>query len=109
MNISPKTLSATLFATLSASVCLGLCNQAAAFTDSELQQKMQQLVAQKAKTDQPGFSVIVRKGPHLLLRGGYGLADLETATPMRADSNLRLASQTKQFTAMAVFAAGAGR
>jgi len=102
MKITPRTLSATLFATLSASICLGLCNQAAAFTDSELQQKMQQLVAQKAKASQPGFTVIVRKGPQVMLRGGYGLADLETATPMRADSNLRLASQTKQFTAMAV-------
>lgn len=102
MKITPRTLATTLFATLSASICLGLCNQAAAFTDSELQQKMQQLVAQKAKADQPGFTVIVRKGPNVMLRGGYGLADLETAAPMRADSNLRLASQTKQFTAMAV-------
>jgi CubicO group peptidase (beta-lactamase class C family) len=102
MKIYPKTLSATLLTMLAASIFLGLCNQVAAYSDIELQQKMQQLVAQKAKADQPGFAVIVRKGTHLMLRGGYGLANLETATPMRPDSNLRLASQTKQFTAMAV-------
>lgn len=102
MKIAPKTLSAALFTTLAASVFLGLCNPAAAYSDTELKQKMQQLVAQKAKADQPGFTVIVRKGPQVMLRAGYGLANLETATPMRADSNLRLASQTKQFTAMAV-------
>ena len=102
MKISRKTLSTTLFATLSASICLGLSNPAAAYNAAELQQKMQQLVAQKAKADQPGFTVLVRKGSDLMLRGGYGMANLETATPMRADSNLRLASQTKQFTALAV-------
>lgn len=65
-------------------------------------QAMQQVVEAKAHADQPGFSVIVRKGDDVMLRGGYGLANMELSVPMQADSNLRLASLTKQFTAMAV-------
>lgn len=65
-------------------------------------QAMEQLAQAKAHADQPGFTVIVRKGDEVLLRGGYGAANLELNVPMQADSNLRLASLTKQFTAMAV-------
>jgi CubicO group peptidase (beta-lactamase class C family) len=75
---------------------------AATASPSDMQQQMQQLVSHKAKADQPGFTVIVRKGQQVLLRGGYGLADLEWSTPMQPDSSLRLASLTKQFTALAV-------
>lgn len=88
---------------LTTALCLALASPATqAFSNVELQQKMQTLVAQKAKTNQPGFTVLVRKGDQVLLRGGYGMANLELAVPMQANSNLRLASQTKQFTAMAV-------
>lgn len=66
------------------------------------QQAMQQLVQSKANANEPGFTVIVRKGDQILLRGGYGQANLELAVPMQADSNMRLASLTKQFTAVAV-------
>ncbi|WP_306521819.1 serine hydrolase [Rheinheimera sp.] len=88
---------------LTTALCLSLTSPATlAFSNTELQQKMQTLVVQKAKADQPGFTVLVRKGDQVMLRGGYGMANLELAVPMQANSNLRLASQTKQFTAMAV-------
>lgn len=88
---------------LTTALCLSLVSHAThAFSQPELQHKMQTLVAQKAKADQPGFTVLVRKGDQVMLRGGYGMANLELAVPMQANSNLRLASQTKQFTAMAV-------
>lgn len=51
---------------------------------------------------QPGGVVLVRKGDQILLREGYGLADVENQVPMTADKVLPLASVTKQFTAYAV-------
>lgn len=52
--------------------------------------------------DSPGFAVGVMRNGQLLFARGYGLADLRTKTPITAHTNFRLASVTKQFTAMAV-------
>ncbi|HEY0333939.1 MAG TPA: serine hydrolase domain-containing protein [Stenotrophomonas sp.] len=51
---------------------------------------------------QPGGVVLVTRGDQVLLRKAYGLADVENAVPMQPDAALRLASVTKQFTALAV-------
>ncbi|MBJ6760094.1 beta-lactamase family protein [Myxococcaceae bacterium JPH2] len=50
----------------------------------------------------PGGVVLVRKGSEVLLRKAYGLSDVENQVAMRPDSVLRLASVSKQFTAVAV-------
>ena len=50
----------------------------------------------------PGASVMVIKGGKVLLAKGYGLANLEEKIPCGTNTNFRLASVTKQFTAMAV-------
>ena len=50
----------------------------------------------------PGAAVIVIKKGKPLFAKGYGLADLEKKIPCTTNTNFRLASVTKQFTAMAV-------
>ena len=53
----------------------------------------------------PGASVIVIKDDAVVLRRAYGLADLEhrtPATPATPTTDFRLASLSKQFTAMAI-------
>lgn len=50
----------------------------------------------------PGASVLVLRDGHPLLRRGYGLAVVETGEAASAQTNYRLASVTKQFTAAAV-------
>ena len=52
--------------------------------------------------DSPGFAVGVMRNGQLVFARGYGLADLKTKLPITAQTNFRLASVTKQFTAMAV-------
>lgn len=49
----------------------------------------------------PGAAVLVAVDGRILLSKGYGLADLEARTPVTPHTNFRLASVTKQFTAMA--------
>lgn len=50
----------------------------------------------------PGASVLVIRNGTSLIRRSYGLADLAKKTPAQPDTNYRLASVTKQFTAAAV-------
>lgn len=52
--------------------------------------------------DSPGASVVVIRDGQVALSRAYGLADLEKRTPATPESNYRLASLTKQFTAMAI-------
>jgi CubicO group peptidase (beta-lactamase class C family) len=51
---------------------------------------------------QPGAAVLIARGDQVLLRRGYGLADLEHRSAMRPDRQFRIASISKQFTAVAV-------
>jgi CubicO group peptidase (beta-lactamase class C family) len=50
----------------------------------------------------PGLAVIVRKDNRVIFERGYGVRDLRTHAKIDAATNFRLASCTKQFTAMAV-------
>jgi CubicO group peptidase (beta-lactamase class C family) len=50
----------------------------------------------------PGFAVLVRKDGHTVFERGFGLRDLRTKAKLDARTNFRLASFTKQFTAMAI-------
>jgi len=50
----------------------------------------------------PGAAVVVLKNGRMLFTQGYGFSDLRTRSKIDADTNFRLASVTKQFTAMAV-------
>jgi CubicO group peptidase (beta-lactamase class C family) len=50
----------------------------------------------------PGASVIVIREGKVLYKHAYGLADLEAHTPAATKTNYRLASFTKQFTAMCI-------
>jgi CubicO group peptidase (beta-lactamase class C family) len=52
--------------------------------------------------DSPGACVMVIRNGKVILKQAYGLADLEQGVPCRTNTNFRLASVTKQFTAMAV-------
>src|SRR6266550_2476320 len=54
------------------------------------------------RANSPGGAVIVIKEGKPLFAKGYGLADSEKKIPCMTNTNFRLASVTKQFTAMAV-------
>lgn len=52
--------------------------------------------------DVPGAAVLVLRDGEPLVRRGFGLADLEAGAPVTPDTNFRLASVSKQFTAAAI-------
>ena len=60
------------------------------------------LFAPWSKGDTPGASVIVIRDGQILLKKGYGLANVENKRPIGPDTAFLLGSVTKQFTAMAI-------
>ena len=52
--------------------------------------------------DVPGASLLVLRDGRPVVRASYGLADLETHTPATPETNYRLASVSKQFTAASI-------
>lgn len=60
------------------------------------------LFSQYARPDVPGAAIVVVDKGRVAFMRGYGLADLESRTPVTERTNFRLASLTKPFTAMAI-------
>jgi len=54
-----------------------------------------------AFSDSPGFAVLVKKDGKTIFEQSYGVRDLRTKAKIDARTNFRLASFTKQFTAIA--------
>lgn len=75
---------------------------ALALPDGELSTRLAARAESFFAGSKPGGVVLVRKGDKVLLRQGYGFADVENELPMTPDKVLPLASVTKQFTAFAV-------
>lgn len=69
-------------------------NQRAAMID--------EMMSEYAKPDGPGASVLVMKDDSIVFSRAYGLADITTGERLTTEHNFRLASITKQFTAMTI-------
>lgn len=52
--------------------------------------------------NQPGFVLSIEKNGEIIYRNATGLANLDTHTPLDSLTDLRMASVTKQFTAMGI-------
>src|SRR5690348_18443944 len=52
--------------------------------------------------NQPDLAVLVKQNGRTLFEHGYGMRDLRSNLPIDARTNFRLASCTKQFTAIAI-------
>lgn len=57
---------------------------------------------QRYAGDVPGAALLVVRDGAVVVRRTWGLADLEAGEPVRTDTNFRLASVSKQFTAAAI-------
>jgi CubicO group peptidase (beta-lactamase class C family) len=55
-----------------------------------------------ADPQSPGFAVLIRENGSSLFERGYGVRDLQSSRAIDSRTNFRLASCTKQFTAMAI-------
>jgi len=58
--------------------------------------------SEKISADGPGAVVLAVKEGNVILRKGYGMANLELSVPMKPEMVLRIGSITKQFTAVCI-------
>ena len=70
------------------------------------EREVDRLLAAYDGADRPGASVLVMRGSEVVLRKSYGMADLEARIAATPQTNFRLASVTKAFTAAAILRAG---
>jgi CubicO group peptidase (beta-lactamase class C family) len=64
--------------------------------------KIEAIFAPLSDAGSPGMAVLVRRGGRTVFEHGFGVRDLNSHTAIDAETNFRLASCTKQFTAMAI-------
>jgi CubicO group peptidase (beta-lactamase class C family) len=70
--------------------------------DDDLTSRTDAIFSTLIQPDEPGAAVLVSRNGQILFRRGYGLRDLRSKERIDPQTNFRLASVTKQFTAMAI-------
>jgi len=70
--------------------------------EQDLATQIDQILAKTYKPGEPGAAALVIKDGKVILRKGYGLADMELGVPVEPDMIFRLGSVTKQFTAVSI-------
>jgi len=91
-----------VFIRLLIAILMTLSAHAASDRTGALRTKLDALFQDFNQPGSPGASVMVIHRGKVVLAKGYGLANLEDSIPCGTNTNFRLASVTKQFTAMAV-------
>ncbi len=71
-------------------------------SNQALAAQIDQLLADTFKPGEPGAAVIVVRNGQVIMRKGYGMANLELGVPVAPEMVFRLGSITKQFTAVAI-------
>jgi CubicO group peptidase (beta-lactamase class C family) len=83
--------------------CAAACALLLAFAaDTKAQTHIDSVFAPLAGEKNPGMAVLVRRNGRTVFERGYGVRNLSTFAPIGAHTDFRLASFTKQFTAMAI-------
>ena len=79
-----------------------LASPATMSAQSPTGQSVDALMAPYAAPGRPGASLLVVRDGRVAYLKGYGLADVESHVPVTGETNFRLASLSKQFTATAI-------
>src|SRR5438552_3801260 len=95
-------LVAALAVWLAAVTGVSLAHIAEDSMDAAVSAKIDAIFSSSIEPNAPGAAVLVRRGGRDLLVRGYGVRDLQSMAKIDAHTNFRLASCTKQFTAMAI-------
>lgn len=66
----------------------------------QLETSVDSLIHSLVRSDSPGAAVLIAVDGEALLKKGYGLRDLNTQEPITPTTNMRMASVSKQFTAL---------
>jgi CubicO group peptidase (beta-lactamase class C family) len=93
---------AVLFVALFCLAMHGAAQAPATSAQASIDQQVDAIFSTVTQADAPGLAAMVRSNGHTVYAKGFGVRDLRTRAKIDASTNFRLASFTKQFTAMAV-------
>ncbi len=79
-----------------------LCTVGAYSQNSQTEKQLDELLARRFKPGEPGCAILVAKKGQVIYKKAFGSAQLELNVPIQADMVFKIASVTKQFTAVAV-------
>jgi CubicO group peptidase (beta-lactamase class C family) len=82
--------------------CKALATFPGVSTDDDLTIAIDALIQNAYPSHEPGAAVIAMRNGQTVLRKGYGMAQLELGVPLEPDTVFRIASVSKQFTAVAI-------
>jgi CubicO group peptidase (beta-lactamase class C family) len=69
---------------------------------AQLRERLDSLLLATNKPNQPGSALLVEIDGKIVYQKGYSLANIETKAPITLETNFRMASVSKQFTAMGI-------
>ena len=69
---------------------------------AQLRERLDSLMQATTQPNQPGAALLVVVGNNVVYKQGYGLANVETKARITPETNFRMASVSKQFTAMGI-------
>ncbi|WP_240543541.1 serine hydrolase domain-containing protein [Spirosoma foliorum] len=69
---------------------------------AQLREQLDSLMKATTQSNQPGTALLVEIDGKVVYQNGYGLANVKTKSNITPQTNFRMASVSKQFTAMAV-------
>jgi len=84
------------------SFMLILCINLHAQRKKEIKIAIDKIMSSYSNASEPGASVLVLKNNKVIFKKGYGMANINTGEEINSNTNFRLASVTKQFTAMSI-------
>src|SRR6266853_724250 len=97
-SVKPK-----LIITMVALLALGTASTTSApSSETSMDKKIDSVFSGVTSPDAPGLAVLVHKNGRTVFERGYGVGDLCSKAKIDAHTNFRLASFTKQFTALAI-------
>jgi CubicO group peptidase (beta-lactamase class C family) len=70
--------------------------------NSQTEKQLDEMLARQFKSNTPGCAILVAKKGQVIYKKAFGSANLELNVPMQADMVFKIASVTKQFTAVAI-------
>ncbi|MBL7888292.1 MAG: serine hydrolase [Bacteroidia bacterium] len=70
--------------------------------DTQLITYVDKILSEQFKTDEPGATVLVSRSGQVIYKKAFGMANLESNTPMQVDNVFWIASIGKEFTAVVI-------
>ena len=69
---------------------------------TDLEERLDKAISPVMNDNTPGMALLISQGDEVIIRKAYGIADFETGRKISPDDNFIIASNTKQFTCMAI-------